>query len=125
MTGREHGLRRIVHQIRRRSTTAERQGEETEGDNTHQCSLASRAGPTSKSPLAARATEEMPAVFECAYCFHDLDTVTNDDFSPDLSKEAFEHIRACHPEKWELVRPSDVWVRKISSREIRPELLAE
>jgi hypothetical protein len=67
----------------------------------------------------------MPAMFECSYCFHEFETVTNGDFSPDMSKEVFEHFRTYHPQKWKSVGFTDVWTRKILKREVRPELLAD
>jgi hypothetical protein len=71
------------------------------------------------------AVVQMPAMFECAYCFHEFETVTSGDSSPDMYKEVFEHIRTHHPQRWQTARPTDVWTRKILARELRSDLLAE
>src|ERR1700720_1474924 len=65
------------------------------------------------------------AMFQCAYCFHDFETVTDDDLSPDLLKEAWQHLLNYHPQKLKTVRPADIWTRRIPRREVRGELLAD
>jgi hypothetical protein len=67
----------------------------------------------------------MLAMFQCAYCFCEVETVANGDLSPDLSKEVSEHIRTIHPQKWETVLPTDFWTRKIPLREVRPDILGD
>jgi hypothetical protein len=64
------------------------------------------------------------ANFECCFCLREFAIYPEPyDGQADLCTEVMAHIREFHPERWELVRPDDVWVRRIHKREVRRHLL--
>ena len=64
------------------------------------------------------------ANFECCFCLREFAIYPEPyDGQADLCTEVMAHIREFHPERWELVPPDDVWVRRIHKREVRRHLL--
>lgn len=42
---------------------------------------------------------------KCNYCEH----LFSEHVQTETSKEVFEHVRTIHPEKWRVVKFSDIW----------------
>jgi hypothetical protein len=64
------------------------------------------------------------ANFECCFCLREFAVYPEPSGGRvDFCTEVMAHVREFHPERWELVRPYDVWVGRIHKREVRRHLL--